>query len=113
LRREEVALLAGVSADYYIKLERGNARGVSDSVLEALSRALHLDEAERAHLFDLAAAVNTRPRRPEPAGQLGRDHRPEQNPRFGDPAVECVMIGLRLPRGVRLRSRSSGRPAGT
>jgi transcriptional regulator with XRE-family HTH domain len=59
LRREEVALLAGVSADYYIKLERGNARGVSDSVLEALSRALHLDEAERAHLFDLANAANT------------------------------------------------------
>ncbi|MEV6423592.1 helix-turn-helix transcriptional regulator [Streptomyces sp. NPDC051662] len=59
LRREEVALLAGVSADYYIKLERGNARGVSDSVLEALSRALHLDEAERAHLFDLAAAANS------------------------------------------------------
>ncbi|WP_405799415.1 helix-turn-helix transcriptional regulator [Streptomyces sp. NBC_01506] len=63
LRREEVALLAGVSADYYIKLERGNARGVSDSVLEALSRALHLDEAERAHLFDLAAAANPGTRR--------------------------------------------------
>ncbi|GAA3521480.1 helix-turn-helix transcriptional regulator [Streptosporangium album] len=60
MRREEVALLAGVSADYYIKLERGNARGVSDSVLEALSRALQLDEAERAHLFDLAAANRTR-----------------------------------------------------
>jgi transcriptional regulator with XRE-family HTH domain len=58
LRREEVALLAGVSADYYIKLERGNARGVSDSVLEALSRALHLNEAERGHLFDLANAAN-------------------------------------------------------
>ncbi|MFJ2186873.1 helix-turn-helix transcriptional regulator [Kitasatospora sp. NPDC087861] len=64
LRREEVALLAGVSADYYIKLERGHARGVSDSVLEALSRALHLDEAERAHLFDLAAAANTGTRTP-------------------------------------------------
>jgi transcriptional regulator with XRE-family HTH domain len=64
LRREEVALLAGVSADYYIKLERGNARGVSDSVLEALSRALHLDESERAHLFDLANAVNAGTRTP-------------------------------------------------
>jgi transcriptional regulator with XRE-family HTH domain len=64
LRREEVALLAGVSADYYIKLERGNARGVSVSVLEALSRALHLDEAERAHLFDLAAVANTSTRTP-------------------------------------------------
>jgi transcriptional regulator with XRE-family HTH domain len=59
LRREEVALLAGVSVDYYTRLERGNLAGVSDSVLEALARALQLDEAERAHLFDLARAANT------------------------------------------------------
>jgi transcriptional regulator with XRE-family HTH domain len=59
LRREEVALLAGVSVDYYIRLERGNLGGVSESVLEALARALRLDEAERAHLFDLAHAANT------------------------------------------------------
>jgi transcriptional regulator with XRE-family HTH domain len=54
LRREEVSLLAGVSVEYYTRLERGNAQGVSESVLEALTRALQLDEAERAHLFDLA-----------------------------------------------------------
>src|SRR3989441_12036072 len=59
LRREEVALLAGVSVDYYTRLERGNASGVSESVLEALARALQLDEAERAHLFDLARAAHT------------------------------------------------------
>lgn len=59
LRREEVALLAGVSVDYYTRLERGNARGVSDSVLEALARALQLDEAEHAHLFNLIQAANT------------------------------------------------------
>ncbi len=59
LRREEVALLAGVSVDYYTRLERGNLNGVSDSVLEALARALQLDEAERAHLFDLARTANT------------------------------------------------------
>ncbi len=59
LRREEVALLAGVSVDYYTRLERGNLAGVSDSVLESLVRALQLDEAERAHLFDLARAANT------------------------------------------------------
>lgn len=58
LRREEVASLAGVSVDYYARLERGNLRGVSDSVLEALVRALQLDEAECAHLFDLARAAN-------------------------------------------------------
>ena len=57
LRREEVAMLAGVSVDYYIRLERGNARGVSDGVLENLARALQLDEAERAHLYDLVRAA--------------------------------------------------------
>lgn len=59
LRREEVALLAGVSVDYYTRLERGNLSGVSDGVLEALARALQLDDAERAHLFDLARTANT------------------------------------------------------
>ena len=56
LRREEVASLAGVSIAYYTKLERGDASGVSDAVLEALSRALQLDDTERAHLFDLVRA---------------------------------------------------------
>src|SRR3954447_22748389 len=54
LRREEVADLAGVSADYYIQLERGNVDGASDSVLNAVARALRLNDAERLHLFDLA-----------------------------------------------------------
>jgi hypothetical protein len=49
----------GVSVDYYTRLERGNMRGVSESVLEALTRALQLDEAERAHLFDLARPAGT------------------------------------------------------
>jgi transcriptional regulator with XRE-family HTH domain len=57
LRREEVAVLAGVSVPYYTRIERGDMSGVSDSVLEALARALHLDEAERAHLFDLARSL--------------------------------------------------------
>jgi len=61
LRREEVAMLAGVSVDYYTRLERGNLNGVSESVLEALARALQLDEAERAHLFDLARTANATP----------------------------------------------------
>jgi transcriptional regulator with XRE-family HTH domain len=56
LRREEVALLAGVSVDYYTRLERGNLAGASDTVLEALARALQLNEVERAHLFALARA---------------------------------------------------------
>lgn len=57
LRREEVALLAGISAEYYVRLERGNLRGVSEDVLDSISRALQLDEAERMHLFGLARAV--------------------------------------------------------
>src|SRR5258705_13338238 len=56
LRREEVVSLAGVSVDYYVRLERGRTRGVSRSVWESLARALRLDEVEKAHLFDLVAA---------------------------------------------------------
>jgi len=57
LRREEVAVLAGVSTDWYIRLEKGHINGVSADVLDAVARALQLDEAERAHLFDLARAA--------------------------------------------------------
>src|SRR4029079_8141735 len=62
LRREEVALLAGVSVDYYTRLERGNLTGVSESVLYAVAKALQLDDAEREHLFDLARTANATPR---------------------------------------------------
>ena len=64
LRREEVALLAGVSIDYYVRLERGRASGASESVLEGIARALQLDEAERAHLFDLARGPAVAPAGP-------------------------------------------------
>jgi transcriptional regulator with XRE-family HTH domain len=67
LRRGELATLAGVSVEYYTRIERGNLRGVSDSVLHAIAGALRLDDAERAHLFDLAHATGpgtTRHRRP-------------------------------------------------
>ena len=68
LRRGEVAPLAGVSVEYYAKLERGGLAGVSPSVLDAIARALQLDDAERAHLFHLAHAADgtsagMRPRR--------------------------------------------------
>jgi transcriptional regulator with XRE-family HTH domain len=77
LRREEVALLAGISIEYYTRLERGNARGVSDEVLEALARALQLDEVEQAHLIDLVRTANaarptrrrTTPQRVRPSTQ--------------------------------------------
>ncbi|WUH57627.1 helix-turn-helix transcriptional regulator [Streptomyces sp. NBC_00442] len=69
LRREEVALLAGVSVDYYVRMERGSLAGASDGVLEALASALQLDEAERDHLFHLArqSGAPSGPRRRRPA----------------------------------------------
>ncbi|MGW2092237.1 helix-turn-helix domain-containing protein [Promicromonospora sukumoe] len=73
LRREEVALLAGVSVEYYARMERGNLSNVSDSVLEAVARALQLDEAEHTHLFDLAREAPLRaPRRRRSAPQQVR-----------------------------------------
>ena len=59
LRRSELALLSNVSVEYLTKLERGNATGVSDAVLESVAQALHLDTAETSHLFDLARGART------------------------------------------------------
>src|SRR6185295_8301579 len=67
LRREEVAMLAGISVEYYTQLERGNVKGVSEDVLEAVIRALQLDEIERTHLFDLTRAAKQLPNRPRAA----------------------------------------------
>ncbi|WSQ06627.1 helix-turn-helix transcriptional regulator [Streptomyces sp. NBC_01231] len=73
LRREEVALLAGISSEYYTRLERGNATGVSQSVIDGIAQALQLDEAERIHLNDLLrGAGTTRPPRRRPAQQRVR-----------------------------------------
>ena len=60
LRREEVAHLAGVSTDYYARLERGKISGASREVLEAVARALRLDDDERQHLFDLVTITQRR-----------------------------------------------------
>ncbi|MEU8228527.1 helix-turn-helix transcriptional regulator [Actinoplanes sp. NPDC048967] len=68
LRREELALLAGVSASYYSRLEQGQSSNASPEVLDAIARALRLDDAERAHLRELAAGTRggTTRRRPAP-----------------------------------------------
>jgi transcriptional regulator with XRE-family HTH domain len=91
LRREEVASLAGVSVDYYKRLERGNLTGVSDQVLEALTRALQLDDAERTHLFDLARAAGPIPPRARrsPAKQPVR------------PVVQRIIDSMETPAVVR------------
>ncbi len=73
LRREEVAVLAGISTEYYTRFERGNATGVSESVIDGIAHALRLDDAERAHLLDLIrTAGTTRPPRRRPAPQRVR-----------------------------------------
>jgi transcriptional regulator with XRE-family HTH domain len=72
LRREEVALLAGISSEYYTRLERGNATGVSDSVIDGIAHALQLDEAERTHLLHLIRTAGTTRTPPRPARQRVR-----------------------------------------
>jgi transcriptional regulator with XRE-family HTH domain len=94
LRREEVAMLAGVSMDYYARLERGHLTGASESVLEAVARALQLDEAERQHLLDLARnseiTMSRPPRRPKPSAATPR------------PAVMAILAGMTgIPAYVR------------
>jgi transcriptional regulator with XRE-family HTH domain len=84
LRREEVATLAGVSVDYYNRMERGNLSGASEGVLEAVAGALRLDEAERAHLFDLARAA-----RDQAAGRRRRSPR-----RTVRPSVEWTIEAM-------------------
>ena len=90
LRREEVAMLADVSTDYYTRLERGNLSGVSESVLEAVAAALKLDESERVHLFDLARAANSGSRRRRPTNR--------QQLR---PGVQRILDSLSAPAYVR------------
>ena len=83
LRREEVATLAGVSVDYYNRMERGSLSGVSEQVLEAVAAALQLDDAERAHLADLARTAN--------AGQHRRRVTPRPRVR---PVVQRILDGM-------------------
>src|SRR3954454_6491793 len=90
LRREEVASLAGVSVEYYKRLERGNVSGASELVLEGLARALQLDDAERAHLFDLARAASpVSARRSRPVKQKIR------------PVVQRILDQIGAPATVR------------
>ena len=94
LRRSEVAALAGVSVEYYAKLERGALGGVSASVLDALARALQLDDAERAHLFHLAHA----------ADGTSAGMRPRRRPSIRwtpRPALQWVLDGIAPPAIIR------------
>ncbi|MFD5140602.1 helix-turn-helix transcriptional regulator [Streptomyces sp. NPDC058378] len=115
LRREEVAQLAGVSVDYYIRLERGRTQGVSEAVLDAVARALHLDDTERAHLFDLAQSTTTaRARRTRPLAP--QRVRPALYRALDALSVPAVVQGRRLdvlaanPLGYALFTDFAARP---
>jgi transcriptional regulator with XRE-family HTH domain len=94
LRRGEVAALAGVSVEYYSKLERGAIAGVSASVLDAIARALQLDDAERAHLFHLAHAADGTSAGMRPRGRPGKRWTPR-------PSLQWVLDKFTAPAIVR------------
>lgn len=87
LRRSEVAVLAGVSVEYYAKLERGAIGGASASVLDAVARALQLDETERAHLLDLARAADGIP-------SSGRARRRAVRPAEPRPSLQWALAAI-------------------
>ena len=87
LRRTEVATLAGVSVEYYAKLERGAISGASASVLDSVSRALQLDDTERAHLLDLARGADGVP-------ASGRARRRSTRPAAPRPSLEWALAAI-------------------
>lgn len=87
LRREEAAMLVGVSVDYYTRLERGNLSGVSEGVLEALARGLRLNDDERDHLFALARTANAS------SQARSREYRPKAQTRVR-PSIQVVLDSI-------------------
>ncbi|TDD66533.1 XRE family transcriptional regulator [Jiangella aurantiaca] len=99
LRRSEVAALAGVSVEYYAKLERGALAGVSTSVLDAIARTLRLDDAERAHLFDLAQAADGTSALVRPRRRVGRQWMTRPSLQW---ALDAVTAGPAFVRNGRM-----------
>ncbi|MEU4161463.1 helix-turn-helix transcriptional regulator [Actinoplanes sp. NPDC026670] len=93
LRREEIAALAGVSVDYYVRLEQGRDLNPSSTVIEAIARALQLDDTERAHLFDL---VKARPGRSAPRPQRVRPGMYQMLETLDDAASPAFVLGRRM-----------------
>jgi transcriptional regulator with XRE-family HTH domain len=107
LRRGEVAALAGVSIEYYSKLERGSLAGVSASVLDAIARALQLDDAERAHLFHLAHAADGTSAIMRPRRRAMKPWTPRPGLQW---ALDAITTGCASPRIVEVLVRP--RPVG-
>jgi transcriptional regulator with XRE-family HTH domain len=102
LRREEVALLAGVSPQYYVRLERGDATGISGSIIDGVAHALQLDDAERAHLVHLLHTAGTPPRSARPRRAGRRTGQASQRIR---PTVQRLMDSLHGAPAVVLNGR--------
>ncbi|HWK91471.1 MAG TPA: helix-turn-helix transcriptional regulator [Luteimicrobium sp.] len=109
LRRSEVAALAGVSVEYYAKLERGAIAGASASVLDAVSRALQLDETERAHLLDLARAADGIPTSGRPRRRSSKPAPPRPSLQWALSAITDAVAFVRDPRQNLLATNELGR----
>lgn len=97
LRRSEVATLAGLSVEYYTRMERGAISGASPQVLESIARALCLDDAERAHLFDLAHAASPVAR--PPRRRTSRSYVPHESLQW---ALDAITAGPAFVRNGRM-----------
>ncbi len=109
LRRSEVAALAGVSVEYYAKLERGQVAGASSGVLEALARALQLDETERAHLYDLARAADGIPTSGRPRRRSSARSAQRHSLQWALDAITDAVAFVRDPRQNLLATNDLGR----
>jgi transcriptional regulator with XRE-family HTH domain len=109
LRRSEVAMLAGVSVEYYAKLERGAIAGASASVLDAVSRALRLDDTERAHLLDLARAADGIPTSGRTRRRATRQSAARPSLHWAMDAITDGIAFVRNPRQDLLATNALGR----
>jgi transcriptional regulator with XRE-family HTH domain len=109
LRRSEVAALAGLSVEYYARLERGQIAGASSGVLEALARALHLDETERAHLYDLARAADGIPTSGRPRRRTATTAAARLSLRWALEAITDGVAFVRDPQQNLLATNALGR----
>jgi transcriptional regulator with XRE-family HTH domain len=108
LRRSEVAALADVSVEYYAKLERGHLAGVSPAVLEAVARALRLDDAERAHLLHLAQAADGSDALARPRRRATRQWKPHRSLQW---TLDAVTEGPAFVRNGRMDLLAANRLA--
>jgi transcriptional regulator with XRE-family HTH domain len=109
LRRSEVAALAGLSVEYYARLERGQIAGASSGVLEALARALHLDDTERAHLYDLARAADGIPTSGRPRRRTATKAAARLSLRWALEAITDGVAFVRDPQQNLLTTNALGR----